>query len=296
MKYLITGANGQLATEFKKVLSSNASIEVLSLSKDKLNIADAGSVYDLVSSYKPDVIINCAAYNNVDGAETDFNTALNVNGDGVANLARAANNVGALIVHYSTDYVFDGNKEDFYNENDMTNPISKYGESKLAGERSLINETENYLLFRVSWIFGDGRQNFLHKLLEWSQKNKKLKIVFDQVSVPTYTEDIVKITRRAIDKGVCGVFHLTNSGYASRYEVARYFFEHLGRDNLLLPVSSEYFKTPARRPYFSAMSNKKISKILDVEIPHWKDAIDRYVKKYITFNNEKTYFIFPLIE
>lgn len=281
MKYLITGANGQLATEFKKIFENNSSIEVLALSKEKLDITDFEKTEDVIINFKPNIIINCSAYNNVDGAESEKDLAYKVNCEGPKNLAKISSKIGALIVHYSTDYVFDGTKDDFYTEEDIPNPLSIYGKSKLEGEKAVMAETENYLIFRVSWVFGEGRQNFLFKLTEWSQKNRVIKIVSDQVSVPTYTEDIVKVTRRAIDKGLRGIFHLTNSGYASRYEVARFYMEISGKDNLVLPVPSTYFQVPAPRPYFSAMSNKKISKILDIEIPNWKNAIERYVKRQI---------------
>lgn len=281
MKYLITGANGQLANEFKKIFENNSSIEVLALSKEKLDITDFKRLEEVIINFKPAVIINCAAYNNVDGAESEKDLAFRINSEGPKNLAMLSSKIGALIVHYSTDYVFDGNKDDFYTEDDVTNPLSIYGKSKFEGEKAVMAETENYLIFRVSWVFGEGRQNFLYKLTEWSQKNRVIKIVSDQVSIPTYTEDIVKVTRRAIDKGLRGIFHLTNSGYASRYEVARFYMEISGKDNLVLPVPSTYFQVPAPRPYFSAMSNRKISKILDIEIPNWKNAIERYVKRQI---------------
>ncbi|MCX7769951.1 MAG: dTDP-4-dehydrorhamnose reductase [Proteobacteria bacterium] len=290
MRYLITGANGQLATEFRKNLENNSSIEVLALSKEKLDISDFQSLEELVSNFKPNVIINCAAYNNVDGAETEGELAFKINSQGPKNLAYLAKKIGSLIVHFSTDYVFDGRKEDFYTEEDEPNPISVYGKSKLGGEKGILEETDNYLIFRVSWVFGEGKQNFLHKLREWSQRNRVIKIVSDQVSIPTYTEDIVKVTRRAIDKGLRGIFHLTNSGYASRYEVARFFLECLGKENLILPVSTSFFNVPAQRPYFSAMSNKKISKILDIEIPNWKNAIERYIKRHI--NSDKYNILF----
>jgi dTDP-4-dehydrorhamnose reductase len=295
MRYLITGANGQLATEFRKTLETNTSIDVIPLTKEKLNIADARAVNEAVSYYKPSIIINCAAYNNVDGAEHDEGSAFKVNAEGPKNLALSAKSVNALLIHYSTDYVFDGSKEEFYTEEDVPSPLSKYGASKLLGEKMIQSETDNYLILRVSWVFGEGKQNFLYKLLDWSQKNRVIKVVCDQISIPTYTEDIVRVTRRAIDKGLRGIYHLTNSGYAARYEVARFFLELIGKDNLVLPVTSEYFNSPAKRPYFSALSNKKISKILFIELPHWKDAIERYAKKYEYVNISK-YFTSTLIE
>jgi dTDP-4-dehydrorhamnose reductase len=278
MKILITGAKGQLAREFQTALE-NYDYTVVALDKESLDISDLNVVTEAFSKYNPDIILNCAAYNFVDKAEKDFDTAYKVNAAGVRNLAFVCKKNNALLVHYSTDYIFNGTKEDFYTEEDEPDPISNYGKSKLLGEELLKEETNKFLLFRVSWVFGEGKQNFLYKLSELAKKNMVLKIVCDQISVPTFTKDIVTLTMLAIEKGLRGVYHLTNSGYASRYEVARYFIERLGRDNLILPVNSDYFPSPAKRPYFSAMSNLKLSKNLDVNIPDWKMGIDRYIEE-----------------
>lgn len=275
---LITGADGQLAGEFTHHLA-NSSHRVTTLNKEKLDISSMDSVLDAFSYFIPDIVLNCAAYNLVDRAEEDPESAFRINASGVKNLAIACKKNNALMVHYSTDYIFDGLKEDFYREDDIPNPLNKYGESKLSGERLLMNETDNFLIFRVSWVFGMGKQNFLFKLSEWAKNNRVLRIACDQVSVPTYTEDIVLSTMHAIDKGLRGIYHLTNSGYASRYEVAKYFIERLGLNNLLLPSDSAHFPSPAKRPYFSAMSNNKIKEAVGTEIPHWKDAIERFIKR-----------------
>ncbi len=278
MKILITGSKGQLAQEFQRSLE-NHDYEVVALDKEHLDISDPDSVRRTFSLHKPQIVLNCAAYNLVDRAEDDFDTAFKVNSIGVRNLAFACKRNGALLVHYSSDYVFDGKKEDFYKEEDEPRPINSYGKTKLSGENFLMEELENFLLFRVSWVFGEGRQNFLYKLLEWAKKERVLRIVYDQISVPTYTKDIVSLTMLAINKALRGLYHLTNGGYASRYEVARFFIERLGLNNLILPVGSDFFPSPARRPYFSAMSNLKLSKALDVNIPDWKVGIESYVEK-----------------
>lgn len=289
MRFLITGEKGQLAKEFLRVLQNHSQLpityrlspEITALDKEKLDVSDSNAVLEAVSHYRPDVIINCAAYNFVDKAEDDFDTAYKVNALGIKNLADACKRYNALLIHYSTDYVFDGTKEDFYTEQDKPNPINNYGKSKLEGERLLLEKTDNFLLFRVSWVFGESKQNFLYKLKGWAEKQNIVKVVCDQISVPTYTEDIVRVTIHAIDAGLTGVYHLTNSGYASRYEVARYFIERLGLNNVILPVCSDYFSAQAKRPYFSAMSNAKISKILSLHVPDWKDGIDRFMKRII---------------
>lgn len=277
MKYLITGAKGQLAQEFIRTLSGR---EVVILDKKSLDISDPDAVQKVVLQYSPDVVLNCAAYNLVDKAEDDLNTAFKVNAAGVKNLASASRRCNALLIHYSTDYVFDGRKEDFYTEDDEPNPVNQYGKSKLLGERHLQDETDNFLLFRVSWVFGEGRQNFLYKLLTLAKDNRVIRIVCDQISVPTYAVDIAGITLLAVNAGLRGIYHLTNSGYASRYEVARYFLERIGLDNLVLPVSSDYFPEAAKRPHFSAMSNACISRTLDAAIPDWRDGINRYVERF----------------
>lgn len=280
MKVLITGSKGQLGIEFRSFLEKKSSIEVLALPREELDIGNSERVNKVIESFKPGIIINCSAYNYVDKAENDYDSAFRVNALGVKNLAIASERVGALLIHYSTDYVFDGKKEGLYTEEDIPGPLNKYGLSKLEGEKLLREYTENFLLFRVSWVFGFGKQNFLHKLMELGKENSVLKIAFDQISAPTYTEDIVKITWKAIRTGLKNrIYHLTNTGYASRYEVAHYYFELLKKDVLLLPVLSEYFKSAAHRPYFSAMSNKKISNDTCIEIPHWQEAMKRYLRR-----------------
>ena len=279
MNILITGANGQLAMEFQRCLKTADYYQVVALDKKSMDISDSKIVSEAISHYKPAVVLNCAAYNQVDKAEEDSDPAFKVNAAGVRNLAISCKKNNILLVHYSTDYVFNGAKEDFYTEDDIPNPINNYGKSKLSGERFLIEETDNFLLFRISWIFGPGRQNFLYKLSEMAKKDNVLKIVCDQISVPTYTEDIVRFTILAIEKGMRGIYHLTNSGYASRYEVARHYIGKLKLPNIILPVSSSLFPSAAQRPYFSAMSNTRLSNLLGQEIPDWRDAVDRFIQR-----------------
>lgn len=283
MKFLITGANGQLAREFRTALKESGH-ETSAFDKEALDIADPDAVTESVVSCKPDIILNCAAYNFVDKAEEDFEVAYRVNATGVKNLASVCRQNNILMIHYSTDYIFDGTKTDFYIEEDVPNPVNRYGESKLAGERFLQEELDTFLLFRVSWVFGEGKQNFLYKLVEWARKNRVLRIVTDQLSIPTYTKDIVNLTLFSISKGLRGIYHLTNTGYASRYEVSRYFLERIGMDNLILPVESDYFPVQARRPYFTGLSNQKLANDLNVDIPDWKLGVDRYIET--TFEKE----------
>src|SRR5208283_4071410 len=279
MKILITGAGGQLAMEFQRYFETSGTERVTALSRKELDISDFESVSSALSGHNPSVVINCAAYNLVDRAEDDRAAAFSVNAAGVKNLAALCRKNKALLIHYSTDYVFDGTKENYYTEADAAYPLNVYGESKLSGERLLAEENDNFLLFRVSWVFGQGTSSFFYKLSEWAKDRDVLKIVCNQVSVPTYTNDIVMYTIAAYDKGLTGIYHLTNSGYASRYEVARYYIKKLGLRRTVLPADSNFFNERARRPYFSAMSNGKLSEDLGLEITEWTDAINRFVDR-----------------
>ncbi len=268
-KYLIIGKNGQLGKEFVKTLD-NKKIDFEALGHKECDISDLNRVLEVIEDIKPDIVINCAAYNQVDKAEEDFVTAIKVNSLGVRNLSFACKKLDVFLVHYSTDYVFDGKKEDgLYTEEDTPNPLNEYGKSKLLGEFFLKEETDRYLIFRVSWVYGEGKQNFIYKLMQWAENNDYLKIAYDEISVPTSTRTIVEVTLKALDQGLIGLYHLTNSGYASRYEWAKKVFEIKGIKKFIKPVSSDIFELPAKRPKFSAMDNNLLEKTLGIKIENW---------------------------
>ena len=277
MKYLILGNKGQLGKEFEKYFIQN-DIEYSGYDIDKINIANSDDIIQLVDYEKPSVIINCAAYNNVDAAENDKSTAIAVNKNGVENLAHAALKHSAFLVHYSSDYVFDGNKDTgLYIETDRTNPLSVYGESKLAGEKIALGLDNDSLVFRLSWVFGKGTQNFIYKLRQWAKSNDRLKIVYDEFSVPTYTKTVVELTMASLGKGLSGLFHLTNSGYCSRYEWAKLILNTLKKDIFIYPCPMSDFDLPARRPKFSSMDNSKISNELGIDIVRWETAVKDFI-------------------
>ncbi len=279
MKYLILGKNGQLGLAFCKYLDSRGK-EFLALSKQECDISDLKTVLEVFESYRPDVVINCAAYNYVDKAEFEFFNAYRVNAFCVRNLAFASNRFNCYLITYSTDYVFDGTKEDgFYTEEDLPNPLNEYGKSKLTGEKWLLEEgVKNYLIFRTSWVYGEGRQNFIYKLLQWAKDKDYLKVAYDEVSVPTSTGTLVTMTWRALEQGLTGLYHVVNSGCASRYEWAKKVFELKGIRKFIYPVSKDIFNLPAKRPKFSAMSNDIIKKALNVEIPTWEEELQKLIK------------------
>lgn len=278
MKYLITGKNGQLAREFIRTFEEQ-SIDFIAPDESHLDITVSEKVKAIVNEYRPDVIINCAAYNHVDKAEQEQNTALAVNAIGPKNLAQAANAQKAILVHFGSDYVFDGAKENgLYAEDDAVNPLNEYGKSKLEGERHVLESNNRSLVLRLSWVFGPGKQNFLFKLREWTKSNEYLKIACDEFSVPTYTVTVVGVTLKALSLGLNGRYHLTNSGYCSRYEWAKLALNRMGIRKFLRPVSMDSFNLPAKRPNFSAMSNSRIGNILNVTIPSWEEAVELFLE------------------
>lgn len=280
IKYLISGKNGQLARAFIRRLSKKTA-DYLAPEESEFDITDSDRVMEICHSYRPDVIINCAAYNHVDRAEEEPDTARHINTLGPKLLARASRKHGAMFVHFGSDYVFDGLKQDgLYKEEDAPNPVNQYGKSKLGGEEAVREETDNFLILRLSWVFGEGSQNFIHKLLGWSQNNKYLKIVCDEFSVPTCAYTAADITLKSLEKGLTGLYHLTNTGYCSRYEWASLIFKRLGTRKFIRPTTMESFGLPAKRPGFSAMSNEKILKELDVEILEWEEAVKTYLEKF----------------
>jgi dTDP-4-dehydrorhamnose reductase len=279
LKYLITGKNGQLAQAFIKRFEEH-SLSYSAPDEAHLDITNAKTVADVVASLKPDIIINCAAYNLVDKAEQARDAVFAVNATGPKNLARAAAAQKAILVHFGSDYVFDGLKESgLYIESDAVNPLNEYGKGKLAGEQAVLEELDRCLVLRLSWVFGAGKQNFIHKLVEWSKGSEYLKIACDEFSVPTYTNTVVDITLKAIEQGVTGRYHLTNSGFCSRYEWAKLILLTMGVNKFIRPVSMDTFNLPAKRPKFSAMNNSKLAHQLSVDIPSWEESVRSFLRE-----------------
>ncbi|WP_457640400.1 dTDP-4-dehydrorhamnose reductase [Persephonella sp.] len=279
MKYLILGKNGQLGQAFQKALKKENK-DFLALSHQECDISDLNKVLEIFNSYKPDIVLNCAAYNLVDKAEEEYWNSYKTNALGVRNLAYASSLYNAYFVTYSTDYVFDGEKENgLYTEEDIPNPINEYGKGKLTGEKWVMEENlKKSLILRTSWVYGEGKQNFIYKLMQWAENSKYLKIAYDEVSVPTSTRTIVDVSLKAVEQGLTGLYHLTNSGYASRYEWAKKILELKGIKKFIYPVSKDIFNLPAKRPKFSAMDNGIISKKLNLEIPFWDKEVELFFK------------------
>ena len=274
--YLILGAEGQLGKAFKNYFADHG-ISFSAPPEKDCDITDTSNLEKIVEMVSPTVMINCAAYNAVDNAEEEKELALMINCTAIGKIIEICNHHQIKLIHYSTDYVFDGTKGDLYTEEDETAPINVYGQSKLAGERTVAEKAHDYIVFRTSWVFGDGMQNFIYKLRQWAKRNKVLRISCDEVSVPTFVNDIVHVTLQATNNHLEGLFHLTNTGYASRYEWARHVMRILNMDYTIIPVPMNTFPSKARRPLFVPMSNEKLSKKLGVDIPHWKDSVKRHL-------------------
>ncbi|HON29265.1 MAG TPA: dTDP-4-dehydrorhamnose reductase, partial [Mesotoga infera] len=244
-----------------------------------LDITDLKSIWGLVSSVSPDAIINCAAYNAVDRAEEDWKNAFSVNAIGPKNLAITANEFKIPLMHFSTDYVFDGKKGNTYYVWDEPKPLSKYGQSKLYGEQLVSLFSNRCFVVRLSWVFGAGNTNFVKKILEWSRESEELKVVDDQISSPSYTGDLSGAIVDLLETGAYGSYHMTNTGYCSRYEWAKHILKLSGWNGKLIPVKSTEFNTPAERPKFSALDNFPLKETIGYELPHWREATERFLKE-----------------
>ncbi len=283
MKFLLTGAQGQLGLDFQKLLQKSG-IAYLATDIRELDISNLTAVRDCIKSYSPTTVINCAAYNDVDKAEEEFRRACMVNAIGPRNLAIASEELGIPIVHFSTDYVFDGNHREPYTIADVPNPISRYGQSKYLGEKLVQSFSRRFYVVRLSWVFGVGNNaaahgNFPKKILEWSKSKRQLKVVTDQVSSPSYTVDIVSTTLLLLGTGAYGLYHLTNQGHCSRYDWARFILKKANSSVEVLPATKNDFPTPAKRPPFSAMDSFPIKDTVGVLPSTWEDATERFLKE-----------------
>ena len=288
MRIVLFGKNGQLGREFQKTLPALG--EVFSMGREDLDIASHWAIKDILTKLKPDLIINASAYTAVDLAETQVELATKINSVAPGVMADAAHHLNAAFIHFSTDYVFDGNKKIPYTENDITNPLNVYGKSKLAGEKNVIAAGDACLIFRTSWVYSLSGNSFVIKVLEWSRKNKTLKIVNDQVGSPTWARMLAESVSRILvqDKADLldairekhGIYHLAGIGSVSRYEWARQIlaFDPRRTEQLVQsvdPAPSSEFPTPAVRPAFSALDCTRFTNTFKLSLPAWADALQK---------------------
>jgi dTDP-4-dehydrorhamnose reductase len=276
MKWLIAGANGQLGRCLQKTLDSSG-IDFVALSRSKLDVTNIGQVEKLVNSTKPDVVVNAAAYTNVEQAEIDSDEAFKVNQLGAANLAIASRSVNAKFVHFSTDYVFAGNGNSPWKTNDLTEPLSIYGKSKLAGEAEILKMyPEKSLIIRTAWLYSPYGKNFYKTILAKALNSEEsVRVVNDQQGQPTNAFDLAELTVNAVTKNISsGVFHGTNAGSCSWFDFAHHIFEMAGADPARVsPVLSSEFATKVQRPKYSVLDNQKWSEFGIAPLGPWKGSV-----------------------
>ena len=278
MKILLTGSNGQLGHDFKKIFNKK-NIEYIATDYKELDIT---SDKDLNKFFQENEgithVINCAAYNDVDKAETDKKVWL-LNAEAPKKLAEFSKKIGAIFVTYTTDFVFDGEKSSPYVEDDKTNGISEYGKSKAQGEKEVLKAYDRSFVIRTSWVFGIANNNFNKQVINWSKSRNELNIVDDQVSVPTYSMDLAEFSWKLIQTGKFGLYHITNDGIASKYDQAKYVLEKIGWKGTLGRAKTVDFNLPAKRPAYSKLDSSKIEKLLGEKIPTWQSGIDRFLEE-----------------
>ncbi|AEV69380.1 dTDP-4-dehydrorhamnose reductase [Acetivibrio clariflavus] len=284
MKIIVTGSQGQLGKEILKQLDISR-YDITAVGKSELNIAVLDDVVSMFRAIKPDVVINCAAYTNVDACETDFDTAFKVNAIGPRNLAIASGEVNAKIVHISTDYVFDGKgvlKDGSirpYVEYDIAHPETAYGKTKLEGENFVKLFNNRHFIIRTAWLYGEGK-NFVRTMLELSQKNGVyLKVVNDQRGTPTSTEELAGMIRYLIDTDNYGLFHGTCEGQCTWYEFTREIFRIKGITTEVIPCTTQEYPRPAPRPAYSVLENYMLKLTSNYMFRDWREALEIYLRK-----------------
>ena len=286
MRIVLFGKNGQLGWELHRNLLPLG--EVVALDNDELDLANLSALESTLQDLKPDLIVNGSAYTAVDQAETEPEIAYTINGTAPGLMADAVRRSGGMLIHYSTDYVFDGTKGSLYTESDIPNPLNVYGKSKLAGEQAIQGSGALHLIFRTSWVYSLRGDSFVNKTLTWARKNATLNIVSDQIGNPTWARMLANVTTLLLAQagadtaayfdGRGGLYHLAGSGHASRFEWAR---EILAFDpdhpeqatRSLEPVTSDAFPAPAIRPLFSALDCSRFEETFGLHLPDWRDAL-----------------------
>lgn len=276
MTILVTGGQGLLARSLAALTTPER--PVVALVRDELDISDADSVARAFDAHRPDVVINPAAMTDVDGCERDPTAARRANVDGPRNLAVAARDRGVRLVHVSTDFVFDGMKREPYTVEDEPNPISVYGRSKLDGETAVLETLPGAVVARTSWVFGVGGKNFASRLFDYAAKSSTLKGITDMRSVPTYAPDLAARLIEIVDRGEPGTYHVTGSGDATWFDVARAELDEAGRDDVtLLPTTAVELGLPAPRPAYSVMRCLLSERLGLAPLRDWRDAVREFV-------------------
>lgn len=279
---LILGANGQVGTELQRSFADTG--EIMAWDRKTADLSKPEELRPLIAQLQPDVILNAAAYTAVDRAESEPELATMVNAVAPRVLAEEAARINALLVHYSTDYVFDGSKKSPWTEDDPANPLNVYGRTKLAGEQGIQDAGGRYLIFRTSWVYGPHGHNFLKTMLRLGSERDELKIVDDQYGAPTSSAAIADATRKVVDKAAgYGIYHLTCGGVTTWCRFAQEIFgqyqQRSGKKMArIIPIPSSEYSTPAKRPVNSVLSNEKLWSSFEIALPEWQSALTETIK------------------
>ena len=282
MKILISGCDGQLGSDCEQVLRRNH--EAVGVDLKDMNITDLRLVKEVIGHVRPDVVVNCAAYTNVDASETDRSLAWKVNAEGPRNLASMVEKYGSRLIHISTDYVFDGRKDppEPYLENDEPNPLSYYGKTKLEGEMAVRQTTDRYFILRTAWLYGVRGHNFLKTILMLALKNPEeaIKVVNDQFGSPTWSHTLALQIEKLVQVNGQGTYHASSEGHCTWYELAKYFLETMGVPHVLVPCVTEDYPTPALRPRNTILENRRLKECGINLMPHWQEDLDQFVSMF----------------
>ncbi|HML78787.1 dTDP-4-dehydrorhamnose reductase [Geobacter sulfurreducens] len=271
---LVVGAKGMLGRDLMRVLPG----DVRGVDIEEIDITSPESVRRVILTLKPRVVVNCAAYTDVDGCETNADLAMAVNGEGVGHLAAVTREIGALLVQMSTDYVFDGVKESPFLEDDPPNPLSVYGRSKLMGEEKA-RETSDHLIVRTQWLYGLGGKNFVETMLRLYKERSEIAVVDDQFGSPTWTVDLALAISELIENNCRGTYHAANRGICSWFDFARAIFAEAGVEMTVRPQTTAQLGRPAPRPLYSALCCDKLTRDTGLELEGWREALATYLEK-----------------
>lgn len=286
MNILVTGANGQLGNEMQRVAKTSSNHYIFT-DVAQLDITDREAVLRAVKDNSIQVIVNCAAYTNVDKAEDDRDTADLINNKAVENLAIAARENDATLIHISTDYVFKGDRCTPCREDWETDPLGVYGITKLAGEKSIERTGCRHIIIRTAWLYSPFGKNFVKTMQKLTAEKDSLKVVFDQVGTPTYAGDLADAIARIIETGQLGkqgIYHFSNEGVCSWYDFAREICELSGNTCNIQPCHSDEFPSKVKRPHFSVLDKTKIKDTFGIEVPYWKDSLKKCIRELKTEN------------
>ena len=278
---LVTGSNGQLGSEIKE-LSGNYEYNFYYTTKDELDITDKDSIRSFVILYNINTIINCAGYTAVDKAETEQDLANKINHLAVKNLAQISQKNNIKLIHISTDYIFDGKNYKPYKEDDITNPNSVYGQTKLDGENALVDINPlNSIIIRTSWVYSSFGNNFVKTMLKLGKQKDELGVIYDQVGTPTYAYDLAKTILDIIphlENKTVEIYNFSNEGVLSWYDFAKEIMKMAKIDCKINPIETSQYPTPAIRPHYSVLNKSNIKQKFKIEIPYWKDSLDKCLR------------------